>query len=209
MEELVTRVLNNSNIEQKLVDEILTIGRLKKVKEGGVVISPESDNNEMPIVLEGILKVMRHDEERGEIFLYFLGGGETCAMSITCCIEGKKKAFHVVAEEDSVLWMVPMTFIDSWIVKYRSFRKFVFDSYQNRFEEMLQTIDSVVFLRMHERLYKYLLDKKQASGTFVINKTHEQIANELNTSRVVISRLLKQLEKEEKIEQYRNRIEIL
>lgn len=209
MEELVTRVLNNSSIEQKLVDEILTIGRLKKVKAGGVVISPDSDNNEMPIVLEGILKVMRHDDERGEIFLYFLGGGETCAMSITCCIEGKKKAFHVVAEEDSILWMVPMTFIDSWIVKYRSFRKFVFDSYQNRFEEMLQTIDSVVFLRMHERLYKYLLDKKQASGTFVINKTHEQIANELNTSRVVISRLLKQLEKEEKIEQYRNRIEIL
>jgi len=209
MEELVSRVLHNSNIEPKLVDEILTIGRLKKVKAGGVVISPESTTNEIPLVLDGLLKVMRHDDKGGEIFLYFLGGGETCAMSITCCIEGKPKAFYVVAEEDSILWMVPMTFIDTWIVKYKSFRKFVFDSYQSRFDEMLTTIDSVVFLKMHERLYKYLLDKKQASGTFVINKTHEQIANELNTSRVVISRLLKQLEREEKIEQYRNRIEIL
>lgn len=209
MEELVTRVLNNSQIEPRLVEEMLTIGRLKKVKAGGVVISPDDGGNEIPLVLEGLLKVMRHDEKGNEIFLYFLGGGDTCAMSITCCIEGKKKAFYVVAEEDSVLWMVPMTFIDNWIVKYKSFRKFVFESYQNRFDEMLNTIDSVVFLRMHERLYKYLLDVKQASGSFVINKTHEQIASELNTSRVVVSRLLKQLEKEEKIEQYRNRIEIL
>ncbi|HCX22901.1 MAG: Crp/Fnr family transcriptional regulator [Flammeovirgaceae bacterium] len=209
MEEQVTRVLNNSDIEPKLAQEILTIGRLKKVKAGGVVISPESNSNEMPIVLEGLLKVMRRDEERGDIFLYYIGGGETCAMSITCCIEGKKKEFHVVAEEDSILWMIPMTFIDSWIVKYKSFRRYVFDSYQTRFEEMLNTIDSVVFLNMHERLFKYLLDKKQATGSYVINKTHEQIAQELNTSRVVVSRLLKQLEKEEKIEQHRNRIEIL
>jgi len=95
------------------------------------------------------------------------------------------------------------------VVKYKSFRKFVFDAYQTRFDEMLNTIDSVVFLKMDQRLYKYLLDKKQASGTFVINKTHEQIANELNTSRVVVSRLLKQLERDGKIEQYRNRIEIM
>ena len=209
MQELVNKVLNNSQLEPKLADEIMTIGRLKKVKAGGVVISPESDSNEMPIVLEGLLKVMRRDPNGNEVFLYFLEGGETCAMSITCCIEGKKKAFNVIAEEDSVLWMIPMGHIDSWVVKYPSFRKFVFDAYQTRFDEMLNTIDSVVFLKMDERLYKYLLDKKQASGSYVINKTHEQIANELNTSRVVVSRLLKQLEKEDKIEQHRNRIEIL
>jgi CRP/FNR family transcriptional regulator len=208
-EDLVHQILGRSEIEPQLAEEILSIGRLKKVKAGGVVISPDSTGNEMPIVLEGLLKVMRQDQTGGEVFLYFLEGGETCAMSITCCIEGKKKAFHVVAEEDSVLWMIPMTYIDSWVVKYKSFRKFVFDAYQTRFDEMLNTIDSVVFLKMDQRLYKYLLDKKQASGTFVINKTHEQIANELNTSRVVVSRLLKQLEREGKIEQYRNRIEIM
>lgn len=209
MQELVHHILSNSGIESNLIEEIITIGRLKKVKAGGEVISPESDGNEMPIVLEGLLKVMRRDQHDHKVFLYYLEGGETCAMSITCCIEGKKKAFHVVAEEDSILWMVPMGSIDRWVVKYSSFRKYVFAVYQTRFEEMLNTIDSVVFLKLDERLYKYLLDKKQASGSFVIHKTHEQIAQDLSTSRVVVSRLLKKLEKEEKIEQYRNRIEIL
>lgn len=209
MNEALDKVLNNSQLDAELAREIATIGRLKRVEAGRVVISAESDSNEIPIVLDGLLKVMREDTNGKEVFLYFLEGGETCAMSITCCIEGRKKAFKVVAEEDSVLWMIPMGEIDRWIARYQSFRKFVFDAYQTRFDELLNAIDSVVFLKMDQRLYKYLLDKKQASGSYVIHKTHEQIANELNTSRVVISRLLKQMEHEEKIEQHRNRIEIL
>ncbi|MEQ8470764.1 MAG: Crp/Fnr family transcriptional regulator [Marinoscillum sp.] len=209
MHEALQKVLNNSQLDPALSIEIATIGRLKKVKAGSVVISPVSDSMEIPIVLDGLLKVMREDTNGNEVFLYFLEGGETCAMSITCCIEGRKKAFKVMAEEDAVLWMVPMNQIDNWVAKYQSFRKFVFDAYQTRFDELLNAIDSVVFLKMDQRLYKYLLDKKQASGSYVIHKTHEQIANELNTSRVVVSRLLKQLEHEDKIEQHRNRIEIL
>lgn len=208
-DELVDQVLLNTDLEPKLRDEILSLGRFRKVKSGAMVISPENQVTEMPIVLKGLLKVMRRNPDGNEVFLYFLEGGETCAMSITCCIEGKKNAFQVVAEEDSLLWMIPITFLDTWITKYKSFRRYVFDNYSRRFDELLNTIDSVVFLKMDDRLYKYLLDKKQASGTYVIQKTHEQIARELNTSRVVISRLLKQLEREEKIEQHRNRIEIL
>lgn len=209
MSELVESVLQGAGLEAKLVEEILTIGRLKKVAAGQVVVSPDSQGNEMPIVLRGLLKVMRHDQNANEVFLYYLEGGETCAMSITCCLEGKKTAFKVLAEEDAVLWMIPLTYLDSWIAKYQSFRRFVFASYQLRFDELLMTIDSIVFTKLDERLYKYLLDTKQATGSFEIRKTHEQIANELNTSRVVISRLLKQLEKEEKIEQHRNLIEVL
>ncbi|MEJ2005955.1 MAG: helix-turn-helix domain-containing protein, partial [Cyclobacteriaceae bacterium] len=97
----------------------------------------------------------------------------------------------------------------TWISKYPSFRRFVFAAYQARFDELLHAIDSVAFMKMDERLYKYLLDKKQASGSYVINKTHQQVARELNTSRVVVSRLLKKLELEGKIEQHRNRIEVL
>lgn len=209
MSELVKSVLQDTGLEPKLIEEILTIGRLKKVKEDQVIVSPESPGAEMPIVLNGLLKVMRHDHNYNEVFLYYLEGGETCAMSITCCLEGKKTAFKVIAEEDSVLWMIPMTYMDSWVTKYQSFRRFVFGSYQLRFDELLMTIDSVVFTKMDERLYKYLLDTKQATGSLEIRKTHEQIAKELSTSRVVVSRLLKQLEKEEKIEQHRNLIEVL
>jgi CRP/FNR family transcriptional regulator len=209
MDSRLHTILNISGFEDALIQEIEAIGRSKKVKTGEYLIDPNSGGDEIPFVLEGTLKVSRHDEQGGEILLYFLEGGETCAMSITCCIEGKRKPIYVAAEEDSVLWMIPMIMVDKWIVKYQSFRKFVFDSYQVRFEELLGAIDSIAFMKLDERLYKYLLDKQQASGNFVINKTHEQIAGELNTSRVVVSRLLKQLERDGKIEQYRNRIEVL
>ncbi len=205
----INDILTQTNLEPQLIEEIESLGRSRKVKAGQVVISPGSHTNEMPIVIEGLLKVMREDEQHHEILLYYLEGGETCAMSITCCLEGKKSKFKLIAEEDSSLWMIPTVHMDSWIQKYPSFRKFVFKAYQDRFDELMETIDSITFLKMDERLYKFLLDKKQATGTYIINMTHEQIARQLNTSRVVVSRLLKQLEKEDKIEQHRNKIEIL
>jgi len=209
MYENVRQILQRHQLEEKLIDEIITVGRLKKVKAGSYIISPGVDAQEIPLVIEGTLKVMRQDSDANEIFLYYLEGGETCAMSITCCLEHKKSEFSAIAEEDSLLWLIPVQAMDSWVAKYESFRRFVFRAYQARFDELLQAIDSVAFMKMDERLFKYLLDKKQASGSFVIHKTHEQIANELNTSRVVVSRLLKKLEQEGKIEQYRNRIEVL
>jgi len=209
MNEKIKEVLEKSPFEPELKDEILKSGRLKKAKAGQTVITPDDEAQEMPLVMSGLLRVMRNDDNGNEVFLYYLEGGETCAMSITCCLEGKRSSFHVVAEEDSELWMMPVSNLDNWITKYQSFRRFVFNSYQTRFDELLHTIDSMVFMNLDERLYNYLLDKKMASGSFEIKKTHQQIANELNTSRVVISRLLKKLEKEEKIEQRRNYIEIL
>lgn len=205
----LNNILQKQGFEPRLIDEIITTGRLKKVAKGTNVISPGADAQEIPLVIDGTLKVMRQDAEGREIFLYYLDAGEACAMSITCCLENKKSSFNAVAEDDSVLWMIPIHLLDSWVEKYPSFRKFVFRAYQDRFDELLMTIDSIAFMKMDQRLYKYLLDKKQASGSFEINKTHEQIARELNTSRVVVSRLLKQLENEGKIEQHRNRIEIM
>ncbi len=209
MNEKIKEVLERTPFEPELKEEILKSGRLKKAKAGQTVITPDDETQEMPLVMSGLLRVMRNDDNGNEVFLYYLEGGETCAMSITCCLEGKRSSFHVVAEEDSELWMMPVSNLDNWITKYPSFRRFVFNSYQTRFDELLHTIDSMVFMKLDERLYNYLLDKKIASGSFEIKKTHQQIANELNTSRVVISRLLKKLEKEDKIEQRRNYIEIL
>ncbi len=205
----VAQVLEMRGFEKPLIDEILTVGRMKKVKSGQTVIATGSRAEFIPLVITGSLRVMRQDDQGNEMFLYYLEGGETCAMSITCCLENKLSEFLAVAEEDSLLWLIPVQAMDSWVSKYPSFRRFVFTSYQTRFDELLSAIDSVAFMKMDERLYKFLLDTKQASGSYQIHKTHQEIARELNTSRVVVSRLLKKLEQEGKIEQSRNQIDIM
>lgn len=209
MIEPLQKLLSNLNFSQELTDEIVRSGRLKKLTTEEPLISPGMPANEMPMVISGTLRIMREDDEGNEVFLYYLEGGDACAMSISCCLSNQSSQFKAIAESDATLWMVPMSQIDTWMAKYASFRKFVIDSYQDRFDELMHTIDSIAFMSMDERLTKYLLDKKQSQGSFVIEKTHEQIAQELNTSRVVISRLLKKLEKEDKVELYRNRIEVL
>ena len=195
--------------EEGLIKEWSDYGRQVNVKPGEVLIDPRNPGEEMPMVMDGLLKVSQHEEDGREVFLYYLENGETCSMSITCCLENRQMAIRVVAVSDSVIWMVPMKGMNDWIVRYPQFRRFVFNSYQQRFDELLSTIDSLVFDRLDVRLYNFLLDTKQATGSFEIKLTHEQIAKELGTSRVVISRLLKKLEMEEKIEQKRNLIEVL
>ena len=201
--------LTNLGLESDLVEEIIQQGKSKTLKAEELLISPGAAANAMPMVISGTLRIMREDEEGNEVFLYYLEGGDACAMSISCCLSNQTSQFKAIAESNAELWMVPMALVDTWMAKYGSFRKFVIDSYQNRFDELMQTIDSIAFMNMDERLMKYLLDKKQSQGSFVIEKTHEQIAQELSTSRVVISRLQKKLEKEDKVELYRNRIEVL
>ena len=209
MQESLKLILSEAGIEDELIQEIQKVGISKTARSGELIITPGSTSMYMPIVLEGLLSVVRQDGDANEILLYYLEGGETCAMSLACCIEGKRNDFKVTAEDNSVLWMIPMNYMDEWIQNYRSFRKYVFSSYQTRFDELLETIDSITFLNLYDRLYKYLLDKKQATKSYEINMSHEQIAQHLNTSRVVVSRLLKQLENEGKIELERNRISIL
>lgn len=209
MKDIVEEIFQQAQLEPALVQEMLRKGRLKELKAGEVLIRSGLSEGFIPMVIQGLLRVIRNNPDGDELFLYYLGDGEACAMSISCCIERKEANIYVEAEIDSSLWILPAEEVQSWIVTYPGFRSFVFNSYQDRFDELLNTIDSFVFQKLDQRLYKYLLDTKQALGTYVIHKTHEQIATSLNTSRVVISRLLKRLEKEGKIEIHRNRIEIL
>ena len=109
MSEQIRQLLENIGFEAKLIDEIVTTGRIKKAKAHDTVVGPDSPGNEMPIVISGLLKVIRKDPEGHEVFLYYLEGGETCAMSITTCINEKKSSFKLYAEEDSTLWMIPIS----------------------------------------------------------------------------------------------------
>src|SRR5690606_28838627 len=141
--------------------------------------------------------------------LPILEKGDTCSMTLSCCIGEKKSEIKAIAETDGLVAMLPIQKMEEWLSRYHSWRSFVFQSYNNRFQELLNTIDNIAFMKMDERLYSYLLEKSKLSNSKTIEKTHQEIANELNSSRVVISRLLKVLEKEGKILLSRNSIQLL
>ena len=195
--------------EDALLDEISQIGQFKDVPEGYKLIETGQYIKSMPLLISGAIKIMRDDNDGDELLLYFLESGDTCAMTLTCCLGNTKSEIRAVAELDTKLIMVPIEKMEEWTGKYKSWRNFVLESYHNRLMEMLETIDSIAFLKMDERLLKYLRDKSNITKDQVIYSTHQEIAYELHTSRVVISRLLKKLENQGKIKLNRNNIKII
>src|SRR5690606_37135882 len=148
----------------------------------------------MPLLVTGAIKVLREDYDSGELLLYYLERGDTCAMSMTCCLGEKQSEIPAIGEVPGILLMIPVHKMSEWIGKYKSWMAFVFDSYNNRFNELLNAIDTIAFMDMKDRLLNYLFEKSKIENSILINKTHQGIAEELNTSRVVVSRLLKALE---------------
>jgi len=195
--------------EDALLDEISNSGTLKDIPEGYKLIDTGQYIKSMPLLISGAIKIMRDDSDGDELLLYFLESGDTCAMTLTCCLGNTKSEIRAVAELDTKLIMIPIEKMEEWTGKYKSWRNFVFESYHNRLMEMLETLDSIAFLKMDERLLKYLGDKSHITKDQVIYSTHQEIAYELHTSRVVISRLLKKLENQGKIELNRNNIKII
>lgn len=192
--------------EKELLNEINQVGTFKEVSEGHKLIEIGQYVRSMPLLISGAIKILREDNDGDELLLYFLEKGDTCAMTLTCCIGQTKSEIRAIAETDAKLIMIPIEKMEEWSAKYKSWRNFVFESYHNRLNEMLETIDSIAFLKMDERLLKYLNEKARISNDKIINNTHQEIAYELHTSRVVISRLLKKLENIGKVELHRNHI---
>jgi CRP/FNR family transcriptional regulator len=195
--------------EPELMDELVINGSYKKLAPGDVLIEPGQQIKFMPLLLNGSVKIMRTDKQENEMLLYYIERGDTCAMSMSCCLGRNKSEILAVAEEDTELITFTVELMDAWVVKYRSWRSFVFESYSQRLQELLETIDSIAFMNMDGRLLKYLQDKVKVTGSTTINNTHQEIADELHTSRVVVSRLLKKLERNGVIQLHRNRIEVL
>ena len=192
--------------EDALLNEINQVGTFKDVSEGSKLIDIGEYVKAMPLLISGAIKILREDKDGDELLLYFLEKGDTCAMTLTCCLAHTKSEIRAIAETDARLIMIPIQKMEEWSAKYKSWRNFVFESYHNRLNEMLETIDSIAFLKMDERLLKYLNEKARISKDHKVNTTHQEIAYELHTSRVVISRLLKKLENLGKIELNRNYI---
>lgn len=196
--------------EYALLDELQQVGNFMEIKQGEYLMRPGGYIRFVPILLSGSIKIMRPDEDGREMLLYYLGGMDTCAMSLTCCLQQKTSEIIAVAEENTQLITIPIEKIDEWLGKYRSWKEFVFTTYQRRFDDLLETIDSIAFTKLDQRLLK-LIKKKLAStgGERILYVTHEELASELATSREVVSRLLKQLEKIGKVKLSRNKIEML
>lgn len=192
--------------EEELLQEMLKVGSLKEVKSGGIIIDIGDYVKQMPLLLEGAIKILREDKDGDELLLYFLERGDTCAMTLSCCLGQTKSEIRAVAEKDTSLVMIPIEKMEEWTSRFKSWRNFVFESYHSRLTEMLDTIDTIAFLHMDERLMKYLQDKAKINKTEQIQVTHQEIAYDLHTSRVVVSRLLKKLELDGKIGLQRNSI---
>ncbi len=195
--------------EEALIDEIVKVATYKEFKADDYLIEIGDYIKTMPLLLEGAIKILREDENGDELLLYFLERGDTCAMTLTCCMGQSKSRIRAIAETNGAMVMIPVEKIEEWLTKFKTWRNFVFDSYNIRLMEMLEAIDTLAFMNLDERLYKYLTDKAKVIGDTEIHTTHQVIAYEMHTSRVVVSRLLKALELQGKIKLHRNKIEIL
>ena len=194
--------------ERSTVEVILETAKLKKLRADDWMVDIGDPIVYMPLLLKGQLRILREDEEGHELLLYYIRPGETCAMSLTCCSGNAVSNVRAVAEEDTELLLLPIQIIDEWTTKYPSFKSFIFKTYQRRFEELLNTIDSIAFHNLDDRLSQLLKQKSEKEGS-ELKTTHQELANQLNSSREVISRLLKQMERKGKIQMGRNKITLL
>lgn len=195
--------------EPGLLKEMQQFGVIQHFKEGDLVMDYGKYIRMMPIVLSGTIKVYRLDDDGNEILLYYLSSSESCSMAYSCCIEAKKSEVKAIADDDVEIIAIPLIKLDEWLCTYSSWKNYIMRSFNERFIELLKSIESIAFHKLDERLVGYLKEKQRISGSSVLKVSHTLIADELATSRVVISRLLKQLENDKKIILYRNEIKLL
>lgn len=192
--------------EKELINEICELGTYRELTNGELIINIGDNMTHIPLILNGAVKVIREDQKGEEITLYFLEKGDTCAISFVNCINKRKSILKAITEKETEAIFIPVNKIDEWLKKYETWRHFIIDSYHVRLIEMVEAIDSLAFMRLDDRLYKFLSDKVKIMKDSVLKITHQEIADDLNTSRVVVSRMLKHLENEGKITIRRNRI---
>jgi CRP/FNR family transcriptional regulator len=161
----------------------------------------------IPIVQKGSLRILAQDPEGRERFLYHIMPGESCAMSLTCCGSKRISSVMAVVEEDAELLMIPARYMEEWMV-YPEWRRFVNDTQAQRFGELLETIEVVAFRKLDEQLWNYLVKRVQATGNHILKVMHQDIGQELNSPREVITRLLHQLQRVGRVTVSRGSIEV-
>lgn len=193
----------------ELITKLKQYSTEKMYREGEVILDENSSIRAIPIVTKGTLKVMRTEEDGREILLYYIKAGESCIMSFLGGMHDEKSKVKAEVEEDAEILFFPMEKVSLFIKEYPEWLDYIFRLYHKRFEELLEIINAIAFKKMDERLLNLLHKKEELSGSKILSITHEQLANELGTARVVVSRLLKQLEENGNLKLGRNKITLM
>ena len=193
-------------LEKGLFEEILEHGTIKEIKAGETLLKVGQTIRSTILILNGLVKLYREDEAGKEFFIYHLEAGQACSLSMVCAAKHETSEVLAKALTDATILSIPLEFMDQWMSKYKSWYQFVITSYRNRFEEMLKTIDAIAFSNMDKRLEDYIKKQVARLGSN-LKMTHQDIAADLNSSREVISRLLKKMEAKGWLIIHRNSIE--
>lgn len=193
----------------ELLAKLEQYGIQKEYKAGSIILNENSYIRSIPLVIKGVLKVIRTEEDGREILLYYIKSGESCIMSFLGGMHQETSKVRAEADEDCEILFIPVEKVALFIKEYPQWLEYIFKLYHKRFEELLEVVNAIAFKKVDERLLDLLQKKQNLNDAAVITVTHEQLANELGTARVVVSRLLKQLESEGKVSLGRNKITLL
>ena len=209
--EIRKKLLNqySETFESELIEEILQVGHYDWISKGQVMIDIGDVLTHIPLILNGLVKIIRRDKEGEELTLYFLEPGDTCAISFANCIYREESIFKGIVEENMEAVFVPIEYVDQWLVKYQTWRHFIIDTYHFRLLEMVKSIDSLAFMNLKSRIWQYLTDKARVTQNNKLVITHQEIAQDLNSKREVVTRIIKQLEQEGIVDYTRNKVKIL
>ncbi len=194
---------------EALIREIAEVSQMAQFSRGEVIMDYGDYIEFVPMLISGLMKIIREGEDGQEILLYFLGSGESCAASFSCCMIRKRSEIKAVCEEDATILMIPLQSADEWMEKYSAWRDFIFGMYDARLFALIDTIDRVSFANLDEKLLYYLDEMQRQKDQNVFHISHSDIAHDLNASRESISRLLKKLEIQGKVKLGRNEIALL
>ena len=193
-------------LEAELLEQMAQVAKIRETTTDEIIVHVGDHLQMIPIVIEGSIKISRENENGEELLLYYIEGGDTCAMSLQCCTRKIDSQNKATSMEPSFLLMFPAEYMENWLDQFKSWRQYILNSYHTRMLELMESIDAIAFMNLDQRLLRYLSDQAKILGSTEINLTHQQVADDLHSSRVVISRLLKQLETKGEIKLLRNKI---
>ncbi len=197
------------DFEPELIEIIEKESVQKRFSAGEIIMRTGQYIKSTALVLEGQIKIYRENQDGGEFLMYYLGPGQACAVSMMCAIQAETSEITAIAEEDTEVLLIPVQLMDDLMNKYKSWYQFVIQTYRNRFDELITVVDNIAFHNMDERLEFYMKRHIKNSGKKIIETSHQQIADDLNSSREVISRLLKKMEQRNLVKLHRNMIELI